>query len=284
MVIESIIHPVKAAKKPWKLVFVGAIYATLGIFLSLWIFEEYASLVMVFLTVACCIPLFYYTILAEEKKDIEMNVSEMELLKEHSKALFFFIFLFAGMTIAYALWYLFLPSSISSGLFSVQSQTIASINQQVTGNVSASLAIFTKIFLNNVKVMVFCILFSFIYGSGAIFILTWNASVLGTAMGNFMRVNLSQYASEVGLAKVGAYFYVFSLSLVRYFVHGIPEIFAYFVAGLAGGIISFAIVRHDFGTKKFERVLLDFSDLIFIALLILFVAGIVEVYVTPLFF
>ena len=35
--------------------------------------------------------------------------------------------------------------------------------------------------------MAFCLLFSLIYGSGAIFILTWNASVLGTAIGNYIK-------------------------------------------------------------------------------------------------
>ena len=31
----------------------------------------------------------------------------------------------------------------------------------------------------------FCLLFAVFYGFGSIFILTWNASVIGTAMGTF---------------------------------------------------------------------------------------------------
>jgi uncharacterized membrane protein SpoIIM required for sporulation len=64
-------------------------------------------------------------------------------------------------------------------------------------------------------------------------------------------------------------------------IHGLPEMLAFFIAGLAGGIISTAIVRHDFGSKKFERVLLDVSTLILIAIGILLVASIMEVFLTP---
>ena len=142
----------------------------------------------------------------------------------------------------------------------------------------------SKIFLNNVKVMIFCILFSFIYGSGALFIITWNASVIGVAAGNFIRTQLTQFAQIVGYKKIAAYFYVISLSWLRYSIHGFPEVLAYVVAGVVGGIISVALMRHEFGTQKFERILLDTSDMILISVFILFVAAILEVFVTPIFF
>jgi len=71
---------------------------------------------------------------------------------------------------------------------------------------------------------------------------------------------------------------------MRYIVHGIPEITAYFVAGLAGGIISVAVIRHDFGTDKFRKILMDSVDLIVIAILLLVFSAIVEVFVTPRLF
>jgi len=114
--------------------------------------------------------------------------------------------------------------------------------------------------------------------------LTWNSSVIGAAVGNLIRTHMAKFADTVGLQKVGAYFYVSSLSVLRYAIHGIPEIFAYIVAGLAGGILSVAIVKHDFGTGKFEKVLLDVSDLVLLAVLVLFVAAIIEVFVTPSLF
>ncbi|MFH2028053.1 MAG: stage II sporulation protein M, partial [Nanoarchaeota archaeon] len=110
---------------------------------------------------------------------------------------------------------------------------------------------------------------------GAIFILTWNASVIGVAIGNFARSNITNATS---------YFHVTSLGILRYMIHGIPEIAAYFVAGLAGGIISVAVIRHHFTSKKFERILYDSTDLLIIAMVLLFIAALIEVYITPALF
>jgi uncharacterized membrane protein SpoIIM required for sporulation len=282
MVLEALMTPFRAEARPWMVFFLGFVYATAAVFLSVWIFAEYASLVMVFLSTLAAVPLFYNTMRLEEEKDMMID-SEKTLLKEHGHAIAFFLFLFMGMVVAFTLWYIILPSGLSGSLYSVQSQTIAGLNQHVSGNF-IRFGLFSKIFLNNVKVLVFCILFSFIYGMGALFILTWNASVIGVAAGNFIRTHIAEYVATLGLAKVAAYLYVVSLSFVRYFIHGIPEIMAYFIAGLAGGIISIAMMKHDLGTKNFEKIILDASDLLLLSIAVLFIAAVIEVYVTPAFF
>ena len=283
MVLESLINPIKAEKKPWELFFIGLVYSSVAILLSFWIFYEHASLVMVFLTTMACVPLIYNVIKLEEKKDIVIS-EENTLLKEHGKVILFLMFLFLGFTVSFSLWYTFLPTGLAQNAFSVQTQTIASINSGITGMFFQNFDILTKIFFNNFKVLIFCVLFSFIYGVGAIFILTWNASVIGAAIGNFIRTGISAEASMLGLIGAAKYFRIFSLGFLRYAVHGIPEIAAYFIAGLAGSIISIAVIRHDIGTKKYERIILDTSDLIIIAIVILFLAALLEVYVTPLIF
>ena len=35
------------------------------------------------------------------------------------------------------------------------------------------------------------------------------------------------------------------IGLVRYMIHGLPEIAAYFIAAMAGEIISVAVIRHE---------------------------------------
>jgi uncharacterized membrane protein SpoIIM required for sporulation len=211
-------------------------------------------------------------------------MEESWLLKEHAKALKAFMWLFLGMCIAFMLWYSVLPSEMANGLFSAQRETINAINGRVTGYASADVGLFMKIFLNNVRVVVFCVLFSFLFGAGSLFILAWNASVIGAAMGNIIRTNVSTLADAVGLTAVGGHFQIVSYAILRYAIHGIPEILAYFVAGLAGGIISLAVIRHEMGSRKFEHVILDTADLLLIALLITFIAGVLEVWVTPVFF
>ena len=282
MVIESLLFPLKAEKKPWEMFFIGFLYSTVAVFLALWIFESQASFVMVFFTVMACIPIVYNTMMLEESKDLKID-NEGALLKEHNKALSFLMFLFLGITLSSVLWYVVLPSDTVGSLFDKQTQTITDINQKVSGNV-VQFGLFSKILFNNIKVLAFCILFAFVYGAGAIFILTWNATVIGTAIGNFIRSNIGAYASTVGIAKAGAYFQVVSLGLLRYAIHGIPEIIAYFYGGLAGGIISVAVVRHHYSSKKFANLVMDSSELLVIAIAFLLVAALLEVYVTPALF
>ena len=281
MVVESIANSLRC-RRPWSLFFVAFAVTSMALFLAYWIFAEYASLIMVFLTVFAFLPLLYRIIKTEEEKDLATD-DEAALLREHAHALSFLMFMFVGMVAAFALWYVVLPSTMASSVFRVQTQTIVNLNQNVLGNFS-KLTILSKIFVNNIKVMIFCILFSFIYGAGAIFILSWNASVIGVALGNFIRTKTTAYASTLGLGTTSGYFFVTSVGVARYFIHGLPEILAYFVAGLAGGIISVAIIKHNYATKRFERVLLDATDLILISIGILFLAALIEVFVTPMLF
>ncbi len=285
MVLESLITPFNAEQKPGRLFYLGFLFCSIGILLSLWIFKSQASLIMVFLTTMAALPLVYNTVQMEEEKDLE-GMEESWLLREHTKALKAFIFMFLGATVAFAFWYVITSSQTSSILFETQTETINAINGKATENVplSVSMSFFSKIFFNNIKVLIFCILFSFVYGAGAIFILMWNASIIGAAIGNFIRIELTNVAQLIGLEKAAHYLSVISFGLLRYSIHGIPEILAYFVGALAGGIISIAVIKHDFGTKKFEQVLLDSADLILLSIGILVAAAFLEVFITPILF
>jgi len=291
MVLESILNPEKAESKPSLMIFLGFLYTSLAMLLSYAIFRNYSSLFTIFLATIASVPIIYRLIKMEEQKDLT-DMSEKILLKEHSKALSSFMYLFLGAMLCFVLWYVVLPSGTVSVLFESQTSTIASINgkttafgmNDTTGNAVSSFAIFTRIFFNNIKVLLFCILFSFLYGAGALFILIWNASVVGTAIGNFIRTNIATLASQIGGATLGGYFSVVSIGLFKYFIHGVPEILAYFVAALAGGIISIAVINHDFATRKFEHILLDSADLLMLSMFILFIAALLEVFVTPAIF
>jgi uncharacterized membrane protein SpoIIM required for sporulation len=283
MVFESLLNPLKAEKTPWEMFFIGVVYSSIAIILALWIFKAEASLIMVFLTVMAALPIVYNTMKLEERKDMEIS-DEKTLFKEHNKAIAFLIFLFLGFTVSFVGWYIFLPADTVSVVFGKQMSTIQSINNQVAGNAYEQISIFSKIFLNNIRVLAFAILFAFIYGAGAIFILTWNASVIGTAIGNSIRSGLGEYAGLIGLEKISGYFGVISVGLLKYSIHGIPEILAYFYGGLAGGIISVAIINKHYKDSKFSHILFDVSELLIISLAFLGVAAFLEVYITPTLF
>jgi len=286
MVLESLIKPITAVKKTWELFFYGLLVGSAGLFLAYWIFRDKADLVMIFLTTFACVPLMFHAIRHEEKED-KLLEKETSMLKRHSKVLLFYTYLFIGVTVAYVLWYIVLPTEMSQVLFKQQITTIAQINApvvaKVTGNAMAT-SLFSKIFFNNIKVMIFCILFAFFYGAGAIFILMWNASVIAAAIGNLIKLGMAKYVTTVGVAKVAAVTQTVSYSFSRYFIHGIPEVMAYMVAGLAGGIISAAVINHDLSGENFQKIILDVSSLLIIAIGILFIAAMVESYITPVLF
>ncbi len=279
MVLEALFNPFTVKKKPWEMFLAGFVYSIVGLMLSYIVFREISGILTVFLIVMATLPMLYTTIKNEEELDLHYH-GEMKLLQEHFKVITFMIFLFLGITTALAGAYVFLPAEVSESIFSLQEQAIINVNNNVQGQVAGS-GLLMKIFTNNLKVLFFCLVFSFLYGAGAIFILTWNASVVATAMGNFFKLELAKGASLLGFAGVANYFTAVSFSFLRYMTHGIFEMVAYFVAGLAGGIISIAMIRHNL---KEDQVLVDAIDLIIISLGILIVAAIVEVYVTPLIF
>jgi len=257
----------------------GFLYSIVGLLLSYLVFREIAGILMVFLIVMATIPILYTTIKNEEELDLKYD-QEWVLLKEHTKVLIFLMFLFLGITFALVLSYVFLPEAMVHSIFFLQEKAILNVNNNVQGG-AVQFNFFVKIFINNLKVLFFCLIFSLLYGTGSIFILTWNASVIATAMGNLIKLELSKTASLVGFASISSYFSAATFSFFRYMTHGLLEIAAYFVAGLAGGIISIALIKHNLQNN---RVLADALDLILISLGILIVAAWVEVYITPRFF
>lgn len=273
MVLESLINPKRAEKLPWQMFFLGLLYSSIGIIFALWIFQQHTSLLMIAFTAMLSIPLLYNLIKYEEGKDKKYR-KEIKLLKQHSKALIAFGYLFLGFLVSFTLWYTLLPNDISQSLFNNQISTIKDINNGFTGNV-VNASHLPIILNNNFKVLILCIVFSFFFGAGAIFVLTWNASVISVAIGNVIKESLS----KLGLN----YFHAISLGLLRYVTHGVFEIGAYFIGGLAGGIISVAVIRHDIIGKHYKKIFKDFLFLFLIASFVLLIGGLVEVYITPLF-
>lgn len=284
--LEMILSPRKAEREPWELFFIGLFYATLSILLVNWIFAQdavlskYSGILVVTFTVMFSMPFIYYTIKYEEEKDLKYE-GAFRMLWEHSRAIYSFLWLFLGFIVAFSFWYVMLASTQS---FRAQIETYCSINRPGNFNecvadygvkgASRTTAFLTAkdkffmIFANNIYVMIFTLVFSLIFGAGAIFVLAWNASVIAAAVGIFVKSNLSSLP----------------LGIARYMVHGIPEIAAYFIAALAGGIVSVAVIKHDTRSEKFWNVLQDALNLLILAVVVLFVATAIEVFITPALF
>ena len=275
MVLELLINPKKIQGKPWEMFFVGFVYSFIAVFLSMWIFKGHVSIVMVTLTVIASIPFVHRMIELEEEKDLAIS-KEPSLLKAHSRAVSIFLFLFLGFVTSFCLLYLSLPVETVQNVFSSQINTIITINPDMpVGNFIGNFKLFGDIISSNMKILFFCMAFSFFYGAGAIFILTWNASIMATAIGSFIKSRLIDVASAAG------YIQITTLGLLQYLIHGIPEILAYFIGGLASGIISIAVIRQDFAGERLKHISHDALSLALIAIVILLIAGLIEVFLVP---
>ncbi len=267
MVLESILNLKVMKSRPWNVFFLAIFYAAVGTFLAYLVFPSDVSLVMVLFTTMAAIPSLVKLLKVEEREQI---VFGKPFIKTHIDVLAILFFMFMGMLTFFIILSTVLPETSFNLFFDKQIDTIRSISS-VTGSAVSS-DLLEIILINNFKVLFFVMVFSFIYGAGAIFILTWNASVLGTAIGNTIRQQIAVLGGNFS-----SYFQAVPLALGAYMVHGTLEMVAYFFGAIAGGIISAAVVRHDYKSQKFMEVVLDSVDMVILASIILIIAGIVEV-------
>ncbi len=270
MVLEVLVNPSKVSGKPWEMFFIGGMYSLVSALLAFWVFDSYVSVVMVTFTTIAAIPFVRSALVEEEAKERESNGESM--VSSHMKILSMFTFLFLGFVTVFLSIFLILPEESASHMFAAQVDAIQEVQNSVTGSFWNVFSLFGAVLLNNLKVLVLCLIFSLIYGSGAIFILAWNASVMGSAIG--IGIERAIDASSTSFQAV-------STNLMGYFLHGIPEILAYFVGGLAGGILSVAIVNEKFGDVSFKRAFTDSINLVLFAVIVLVFAGLIEVFVSP---
>lgn len=283
--LESIVNPQRLEKGPWKMLFVGLIYGSLSLLLVRWFFgsdavlSQYSGMIVVTFSVMFSLPFMYYIIKKEEEED-ERAFGFFSVWRIHKDAIYAFMWLFLGLIVAFSFWFIILQDP---NLFNAQLETYCRINspstiddcvskyyfsqQDPTGAATKELR-FLAIIENNIYVMIFTLILSLIFGAGAIFVLAWNASVISAAIGIFTKSRISDIP----------------LGISRYMIHGFPEIAAYFITALAGGIFGVGVIRNGIRSKRFLHVVENVVILLFIAILILLIAAVIEVYFTPLFF
>jgi uncharacterized membrane protein SpoIIM required for sporulation len=284
--LESLINPKRLERGPWKMFFIGLLYASLSLLLVQLFFgsdpvlSKYSGLIVVTFCVMFTLPFMYFVIKQEEEED-ETIEGLAGVWRVHKDAIWSFCWLFLGFVIAFSFWYILLADST---LLNAQIETYCMINSpsNIAGCVqqysigpsltptgsATGVGRFLSILENNVYVMIFTLIFSLIFGAGAIFILAWNATVIASAIGIFTNYKIAEIP----------------MGLVRYMIHGIPEIGAYFITALAGGILGTGFMRNGIKNKKFYHVMENVILLLFLAVIVLIFSAVVEVYITPLLY
>ncbi|MFH0837315.1 MAG: hypothetical protein V1870_04250, partial [Candidatus Aenigmatarchaeota archaeon] len=171
MVLEAILNPKRAENRPWMVLLLSMLLTTLAIFLANMLFPSQASILSVAFIAMFFIPFFQRLFRFEEKKDELIARKQMKydnIFKRHQKAIYVYGMFFIGIIIVYTLVFTFLP-----GLGNVFSLQVDWFKGYATTD-----AQFVKYFFNNTQVMLIFFVLSVIFGAGAVFILSWNASVI----------------------------------------------------------------------------------------------------------
>jgi uncharacterized membrane protein SpoIIM required for sporulation len=254
----------KAKRHPLELVFVAVFYSSLSILLGSWIFRGVESIAIVFLTLISCLYIIQGAERFEERKEKNSN-SERWVLRKHRGIVVMVLSLFVGFMVSFTLWAYLLPQSELLGVFGLQKESVEQIHS-LTGR--AVFPDFVSVILNNnVRIVFVSLVFALFYGAGAVYILVWNASIMGFVMGSIARAESSIFAIP--------------LVLFKYSLHGIPEMAAYVVAAVAGGILYFSLLNGDLLRRnRVKRILLDVLLLIGISIVLLFFAALIEVYIS----
>lgn len=245
--IDEILRAYLIEKKPLYGIAFGFLFASLGIIFAFLIFRTEPSFPAVFLTTLATAPLIF-KIMKSEKQ-------EKSILKRHEKIIEVYFYVFFGMAIAFAFFDAFLPAGISSSIFSEQ------LSKFSAGYFNMQASLFLEIVINNLGLVLFFFLLSLFYGSGSMFLLAWNSSILGVMWGNIIKVSLSMADPLVFVKNV---FFIFPFLL--------PEVEAYFLASIAGGIVSVNLEKK----KKLETAMNDSLIFLMASIALIFAAAAIE--------
>lgn len=258
VVLESLLTGKLAEARPQNDFVVAATITSVSLFVAYFLFPAFASMVAIVLVSLATVPILMSVFrLEEERDDIEARGPiHHSLFGLHRNALRFFLVFFVSISLTVAFWNSVLPQTVKTTLFETQTKEIRIITGAVSGNFLSDAPQFNPILFNNLQVLSSTFLLSLIFGGGAAFILTWNASIFGV------------FISEL-LAKEGP----FVTPMV--FGYAVPELVAYYIAGMAGGIMSMGVIK--FGRHKdFLLVLMDTAVLMALAAGIIVVSALVE--------
>jgi uncharacterized membrane protein SpoIIM required for sporulation len=269
MVLERLYSSKWIEQKSRYAFLMGLSYSIIGIFSAMFLFPKNPGLVAIAFTSLLILPSLNSLLSVEANEAARSNKFDIiGLFKDHNDIFRVYLFLFLGILLSFSFFSVIWPSIATSQIFAQQVNVLG----WATGEAYTKAGLFGGLLTNNLKVLVFCLLASFIYGSGAVFIITWNASVWGTIFGIIARDS----AAAVGQNP----FVYFGLMFLAVFPHMILEASSYFLAAISGGVVSKAVLREKLFSKRFSQIIEDGLMMFFIAIIVLIIAVYIEANIT----
>ena len=251
----------------------GVIYSVVGILLSSILFPGDPALVAVAFTSLLLLPELYKIFSIEERKErMEQRVTIRALWRDDIDIVRIYIFLFLGILLVYSIGTIILPDFQTNALF--REQLEIRFGEGFAGSATStyfSASLFFDLLSNNFLVLIAVFIMALLTGDGAIFLITWNASVWGAIFGITAK-NAGLFAGRNPL-------YFFGLIMLIVFPHMILEALSYFLAAISGSVISKDVILEEFASDRFYEVFGFNLYLLLFALLFLLVGALVETFV-----
>jgi len=265
---EQLYTPEWLISKPYYGYLLGLVFAIFGIFSSKVIFGSNPGLMSVAFTSILLIPTLHRLISITESREVrEDKFNIFNLLREHLDIMKLFMYIFLGIMTSYAFFTIVWTNAFSLKVFAPQLNAAG-----ITGAAYLK-GRFLYILSNNIKVLLVCFLLSFFYGAGSIIFIAWNASVWGAVFGFFARQSSSLAHQNPFLG--------FMTLMIPIFPHMLTEAISYFSATMVGGIISKAVIKEKWMSKRFKHVMSDSLIFLILALILIIFAAYLEVYIFP---
>lgn len=251
----------------------GIVYAFIGIVVASILFPGDPALVSVAITSLLILPELYKMFDIEERQEsMEQKITFTEIWKDDLGLVKTYIFIFLGILLVYAIGTMILPQMQANSLFREQLEIRfgQGFSGSATGGIFSS-DLFWDLLSNNFLVLIACFILALLTGDGAIFLISWNASVWGTIFGLTAK-NAAAFSGQ-------SHFYLFGLIMLIVFPHMILEGISYFLAAISGGMISKDVILEEFASNRFFEVF-GFNFYLFVfALIFLLLGALVETFV-----
>ncbi|MBU0470603.1 MAG: stage II sporulation protein M [Nanoarchaeota archaeon] len=273
MVIEHIFPEDWLESKGRYAFILGVGYSIIGVLIASILFPGDPALVAVAFTSMLLLPELYKIFSIEERREsIEKKASLSSLWRDDIDVVRIYVFLFLGILLVYAVGTMLLPQMQANNLFREQLEIRFGqgfSGQAVAGNFSSDL--FFSLLSNNFLVMLACFFLALLTGDGAIFLITWNASVWGTIFGITAKL--------AGQISGQHHFYLFGIIMLVVFPHMIIEALSYILAAISGSVISKDVILEKFASERFFEVFSFNLYLLLGALIFLLLGALVETFV-----
>src|SRR3989344_3089871 len=252
----------------------GVVYSIIAILIASVLFPGDPALVAVAFTSMLLLPELYKIFSIEERQEsMEKHVTMGALWRDDLEIVRIYVFLFLGILLTYSLGTILLPGLQTNELFREQLEIRLGegfAGHAVAGGLFTS-GLFYELLSNNFLVLIACFILALLTGDGAIFLITWNASVWGTIFG-FTAKTAAEFSGQNPLL-------FFGMIMLIVFPRMIIEGIAFFLAAISGSLTSKDVILEEFASHRFFEVL-GFNMYFLLFALIFFVLGaVVETFV-----